>query len=99
MNTGSNKPRTPDLGIGYTSTYKDKDGNENGYLSLMLRVEQLQNVEARDGIIRVSVFPQRGEKKNPKAPDFVVKPALLKASAQKGIGISHGGSTNKFPFK
>lgn len=91
------KPRTPDLGIGYKSTFKDKEGNENAYLSLMIRVEQLQNVEAQDGMIRLSVFPQRGEKKNPKAPDFVVKPALTKTKAA-GVGRTHGGSTNKFPF-
>lgn len=91
------KPRTPDLGIGYKGTFKDKEGNERAYLSLMIRAEQLSHVEITDGMIRLSVFAQSGVKKNPKAPDFVVKPALSKTKAS-GTGSANVATASKFPF-
>lgn len=91
--------RKPDVGIGYKSTYQDKNGNEQGYLSVMLRQEQLSELIADKGMIRLSIFPNLGEKKNPKAPDYVVKPALTKKTAATNTGRSNGASAgSKFPF-
>jgi hypothetical protein len=92
----SQTARKPDVGIGYKSTYTGKDGAEQMYLSVMLRQEQLSELSAENGIIRVSIFPNLGEKKNPKAPDYVVKPALTKKTGSAHAPKAAGG--NKFPF-
>jgi hypothetical protein len=103
---GQRKQHKPDVGIGYKSTYKDKSGQEQGYLSVMLREEQLSQLEVVNGIIRLSIFPNLGEKKNEKAPDFVVKPALSKktnatanASVQGRANVATATTAgSKFPF-
>lgn len=90
--------RKPDVGIGYRSTYEDKNGNEQSYLSVMLREEELSKIVAEKGMIRLSIFPNLGEKKNPKAPDYVVKPALTKKSTAN-TGKTYGTAAgNKLPF-
>ncbi len=95
----SQTQRKPDVGIGYKSTYKDKSGAEQSYLSVMLRQEQLSELTAENGMIRLSIFPNLGEKKNPKAPDVVVKAALSKKTASNNTGRSHcAPAGNKFPF-
>jgi len=95
----SQQQRKPDVGLGYKSTYKDKNGSEKGYLSVLLRAEQLSELTPVNGIIRVAIFPNEGEKKNPKAPDFVVKASGSKTkSATQGRANVATANTNKFPF-
>jgi hypothetical protein len=94
----SQTARKPDVGIGYKSTYKDKSGAEQSYLSVMLREEQLSQLVAQNGMIRLSIFPNLGEKKNPKAPDVVVKAALTKGTSSKGSSHASAPTGNKFPF-
>lgn len=91
--------RKPDVGLGYKSTYKDKNGSEQSYLSVMIREEQLAELTPENGVYKLSIFPNLGEKKNPKAPDFVVKAALSKKKpvAQGRANVAVAG-TNKFPF-
>lgn len=101
----SQTQRKPDVGIGYKSTYKDKDGNEQGYLKLLIRVEELNQLAQEDGMIKLSVFPQMGVKKKANSPDFTVKPTLSKAKS--GGANTHGRANvantaaatgSKFPF-
>lgn len=96
----SQTAKKPDVGIGYKSTYKDKSGVEQSYLSVMLRESELGQLVAENGMIRLSIFPNLGEKKNPKAPDVVVKAALTKKTASNNTGRSHAAAPtgNKFPF-
>lgn len=93
--------RKPDVGLGYKSTYKDKNGSEQTYLSVMIREEQLAELTPENGVYKLSIFPNLGEKKNPKSPDFVVKASLSKkkpvAVAQGRANVAATG-TNKFPF-
>jgi hypothetical protein len=98
---GQRKQQKPDVGIGYKATYKDKQGNEQGYIKLMLRVDELNALASEDGMIKLSVFPQLGEKKKPNSPDVVVKPSMQRAQASSTKGSSHvaaAASTSKFPF-
>lgn len=96
--------RKPDVGIGYKATYKDKSGAEQPYLKLMIRVEQLSELQAENGIIKLSVFPQLGEKKKDNSPDFTVKPTMSRAGGAAKATVSQGrsnvaaASTSKFPF-
>lgn len=99
--------RKPDVGIGYKATYTDKSGAEQTYLKLMIRVDQLAALDAGDGMIRLSVFPQLGEKKKENSPDFTVKPTLTKGKQQavakpQVVGRANvaaaANSGNKFPF-
>ena len=98
----SQQQRKPDVGIGYKATYKDKTGAEQPYLKLMIRVEQLSELQAEGGIIKLSVFPQLGDKKKANSPDFTVKPTMSKAGgkstqASGRTNVAAAGS-NKFPF-
>lgn len=97
---GHNKQQKPDVGIGYKATYKDKQGNEQGYIKLMLRVDELSALASEDGMIKLSVFPQLGEKKKPNSPDVVVKASLQRAKTAPTQGKSNvaTASSNKFPF-
>lgn len=98
----SQQQRKPDVGIGYKATYKDKTGAEQPYLKLMIRVEQLSELQAEGGIIKLSVFPQLGDKKKANSPDFTVKPTMSKAGAKstQASGRSNvaAAGSNKFPF-
>lgn len=97
----SQQQRKPDVGIGYKATYKDKSGAEQAYLKLMIRVEQLSELQAEGGIIKLSVFPQLGEKKKANSPDFTVKPTMSRAGnktvSQGRVNVAATGSS-KFPF-
>lgn len=94
----SQQQRKPDVGLGYKSTYKDKNGSEQSYLSVMLREEQIAELTPVNGIYRLAIFPNLGEKKNPKAPDFVVKASGVqkKPTTQGKANVS--AASNKFPF-
>lgn len=95
--------KTPDLGIGYKGTYTDKEGNEQGYIKLLIRAEQLAGVEADEkGMIKLTVFPSLSKKKETD-PDLVVKPALSKGksapAAQTNNGVQNAKSKgSNFPF-
>ena len=65
----SQQSRKPDVGLGYKSSYKDKNGTQQTYLSVMIREEQLLELTPENGVYKLSIFPNLGEKKNPKAPD------------------------------
>jgi len=95
------QPRKPDVGLGYKSSYKDKNGTQQTYLSVMIREEQLLELTPENGVYKLSIFPNLGEKKNPKAPDFVVKAALSKKqpTTQGRANVAAASTnTNKFPF-
>lgn len=93
------QPRKPDVGIGYKSSYKDKNGSQQTYLSVMIREEQLLELTPENGVYKLSIFPNLGEKKNPKAPDFVVKASLSKKQpTTQGRANVAAANTNKFPF-
>lgn len=97
----SQQQRKPDVGLGYKSTYKDKNGSEQSYLSVMIREEQLAELTPENGVYKLSIFPNLGEKKNPKSPDFVVKASLSrkKPTTQGRTNVAAAPtSTNKFPF-
>lgn len=99
----SQQQRKPDVGIGYKATYKDKTGAEQPYLKLMIRVEQLSELQAEGGIIKLSVFPQLGDKKKANSPDFTVKPTMSRGGAAAKSTQASGRSnvaagSNKFPF-
>ena len=100
----SQQQRKPDVGIGYKATYKDKTGAEQPYLKLMIRVEQLSEVQAEGGIIKLSVFPQLGDKKKANSPDFTVKPTMSRGGAAAKSTQASGrtnvaaAGSNKFPF-
>lgn len=98
----SQQQKKPDVGLGYKATYKDKTGAEQPYLKLMIRVAQLSEVQDENGIIKLSVFPQMGDKKKANSPDFVVKPTLSRGGAKpvaqgRTNGTAATGSS-KFPF-
>lgn len=96
--------KTPDLGIGYKASYTDKEGNEQGYIKLLIRSEQLANLEADDrGMIKISVFPSLSKKKETD-PDLVVKPALTGAAKKGAVASNSQGVASartkgsNFPF-
>ena len=95
--------KTPDLGIGYKGTYTDKEGNEQGYIKLLIRAEQLANVEADEkGMIKITVFPSLSKKKETD-PDVVVKPALSKSKPASATQTNSGAQNarakgSNFPF-
>lgn len=93
----SQQQRKPDVGLGYKSTYTDKNGAEQGYLSVMIREEQLAELTPVNGVYRLAIFPNLGEKKNPKAPDYVVKASGIK-SKPSTQGKGNVATANKFPF-
>jgi|GEM_PF-3062678 len=95
--------KTPDLGIGYKGTYTDKEGKEQEYIKLLIRAEQLANVEADEkGMIKLSVFPSLSKKKQTD-PDLVIKPALSKAKSGSAVAQTNGvqnarAKGSNFPF-
>ena len=99
MAYGNTTKREPDVGIGYKATFKDKQGQEQGYLKLSLRASELEALPVNDaGFIALTVFTMNvaPEKRKENTPDVVVKKSITKkAPATEGAASA---TTGNIPF-
>lgn len=89
--------REKDVGFGYRSTYKDKQGREQTYLKLYIRPEEFDRISlSKTGMKNLVIFPLqvREADKKDNTPDYVVKEA--KGKSRGGNGTR--STSNRTPF-
>lgn len=99
--SGTRRALTPDVGVGYKASYKDKQSGANvSYLKIYIRPDELAKLTVgQNGMVALTGFINTN-KKSEKAPDMVLKPATTKSTRKDAPSASNSqaSSSESFPF-